>query len=199
LAFDRKKINNIPTILQIEKEEKEKYIKAWKQGVYRKSGTWVTIQSQDATKLADYISQFNIKWKMLDLGCGNGITVKMLRERGFDVKGVDITLEAIKEKEGFYEAPLWRLPFKDNEFDLTISTDVLEHLPTDLVNKAIEEIFRITKIKTFHCIATFMDTRDDVILHQTVKPIKWWRERFERLNAKKLDLKVVDRKDFLNG
>lgn len=186
-------MNDTPSISQIEKEEKEKYSNLWKTDY---------IPSQSAIPLADYISQFNKNWKLLDIGCGNGITAGLLRKKGFNCFGVDITLDGIKDKECFYEAPAWRLPFEDNEFDFTFSTDVLEHLPTDLVDKTIKEIFRVTKIKTFHCIATFFvstDVKGGVILHQTVKPIKWWREKFERLNAKKLDLKVMDRKDFLSG
>lgn len=193
---------------EIEKQEKEKYLRAWKCGAEGQSRTaWISF---------NYLkNKLSKEWKILDLGCGNGVVVELLRQSGFNnVFGVDITLEGLKQHtpmikfnqpippfipkiENYFEAPLWELPFKDNEFDFTFSIDVLEHLPLELVEKSIKEIYRITKFKMFHCIATFYDNRAGFIFHLTVQPIDWWKKKFEELNTKNLEIEIVDRREFL--
>lgn len=179
------------TISLIEQEEKEKYTKAWECGAEG--------PSQCVSPLIKYISQCGYG-KMLDIGCGDGGVVKALRDIDFDCFGLDITsVKLIPEvKDYFYEAPIWRMPFKDNEFDFTFSTDVLEHIPPHMVDYTIKEIFRITKRKTFHNIATFEDNRRGFNFHLTVQPIGWWKEKFRQLNTKKLGLDIVlsDRASF---
>ncbi len=176
---------------EIEKIEKAKYEHAWK-CLYTSSSGCVIPLAKHVAKNAD------IKWKLLDIGCGNGITVYELRKKGFNCKGTDITLNALKEdKKGFIEAPIWRMPFKDNEFDFTFSTDVMEHLPTNMIDESIKEIYRITRFKTFHCIPSFNAKRGKIILHLTVKPVEWWIEKFKKLNTKNISTKIMNRRDFL--
>lgn len=196
-------------MMEVELEEKNKY-----------EGLWQTtyIPSKTSKVMPDYIEKFyqSKSMKMLDLGCGDGSVVRELVQRGYDCKGVDITLAGIPDNlpvytdEGpdprmrieptglFTEAPLWRLPFKNNEFDLTFSSDVLEHIPRNLVNQVIKEIIRVTKIKTVHIVATFPDKRGDVVLHHTVESAGWWIEQFDDCRAGKLiGVKIIDRKEFM--
>lgn len=179
------------TINLIEQEEKRKYTKAWECGAEG--------PSKCVTPLIKYISQCG-HGKMLDIGCGNGVVAMALRDKDFDCYGLDITSAGLIPgmRNYFYEAPIWHMPFKDNEFDFTFSTDVLEHIPPQMVDHAIREIYRITKRKTFHNIATFEDNRLGFRFHLTVQPIEWWREKFARLNTKKLGLDIVlsDRASF---
>jgi len=179
-------------MVNLEKEEKEKYTRAWNCGAEK--------HSQCVMPLVKYISQCGYG-KMLDIGCGNGIVAMVLRDRDFNCYGLDITSAKLipDMKNYFYEAPIWRMPFKDDEFDFTFSTDVLEHLPPQMVDQAIKEIYRITKYTTFHNIATFEDNRQGFKFHLTVKPIQWWREKFERFNTKNLKLEIIDRKNFLRS
>jgi len=182
---------NDNSLQEIKKLEEKKYKDAWAIGAEG--------QSQTAIPILNYVKNIILpKWKVLEMGCGKGMAVNSLHNIGINVYGVDIVIEQIKEKNSyFFKAPLWDLPFKDNEFDFTFSTDVLEHLPSNLVDKSIKEIFKVTKIKTFHCIALFEDNRGGFHFHETVKSIEWWKEQFDNLNSKKISIEIIDRKTFL--
>jgi ubiquinone/menaquinone biosynthesis C-methylase UbiE len=73
---------------------------------------------------------------ILDLGCGEGNTVRALRELGFDAWGCDIELwdspgsNELKEKGWIRKIPMdpYRLPFDDKQFDLILTSEVLEHV-----------------------------------------------------------------------
>jgi SAM-dependent methyltransferase len=74
--------------------------------------------------------------RILDLGCGEGDSVRALRAAGFDARGCDIALrDTPKSREliaagVIREIPMrpYRLPFDDGEFDLVLSDEVLEHV-----------------------------------------------------------------------
>jgi len=93
--------------------------------------------------------------KILDVGCGEGILAILIAKKGKQVTACDISkpnierAKKIAKKEGvldkinFIEADAENLSFQDNEFDLVISSHVLEHLPN--FEKGLSEIRRVTK------------------------------------------------------
>lgn len=172
---------------------------AIEQAKYKKQWTSDYTPSRCAIFMGRFIYEKSLPGeKLLDIGCGNGMVTRDLNQMGHQCTGLDITLAGVTgDKSGFVEAPIWRMPFKDSEFDMTFSTDTMEHLPEELVETAIKEIFRITKSESKHVIATFPHEKDGEQLHLTVKPISWWQEQFNRLNTKGIDLEIIDRKDFL--
>lgn len=188
-------------------QEKIKYDKAWDMGAEN--------DSRCAYPMTKKIMRtIPTSCKILDIGCGSGLTTQILRTNGYNVTGVDITLKGldlqhkpfnfgqpipkrILTKEGFYQAPIWDMPFKDNEFDFTFSTDVLEHLPPEMIEATIIEIYRVTRIKTLHCIATFKDNRHGFIFHLSIEPIEWWKNNFSLLNNNKVTTNIISRKEFL--
>ncbi len=179
-----------PTVIK----EKKKYDDCWKSN-YKKS--------QCATPLVQHVLKTMRKGdKVLDIGCGDCTTVIGLREAGVDCMGVDISLEGVPHGlHGVFGAPIWDMPFDDGQFDYTVSTDVLEHVPTNKIPKAIREIFRVTKRKTFHVVALFDGIRNGVVLHMTVKPIGWWIDKFasaHKGNGKE-DMVVISRNMFMAG
>lgn len=89
------------------------------------------------------------KLKILDAGCGTGLLMKKLEKYG-DVFGVDISPEAIKytKKRRIKNtslASIEKLPFKDNNFDIIISVDVLYHQRVGNDIKALKEFNRVLK------------------------------------------------------
>ena len=85
--------------------------------------------------------------KILDVGVGTGRLLDTLPNT-FEKYGVDISLEYLKISKAknisVCKAMLEDLPYKDETFDILVSTDVLEHV-LDL-NKCISEMFRVLKI-----------------------------------------------------
>jgi ubiquinone/menaquinone biosynthesis C-methylase UbiE len=75
---------------------------------------------------------------ILDVGCGEGFTLKELREDGVEAAmvGVDNRPAALawSQANGIAQSPLnvadaYHLPFPDSSFDLALCLEVLEHLP----------------------------------------------------------------------
>ncbi len=174
--------------------EKKKYDDCWTDNYKR---------SQCAEPLVQHVLKtMREKDSVLDIGCGDCTTVLGLRAAGVNCVGVDISLAGVPDGvHSIYAAPVWDMPFEDDQFDYTVSTDVLEHVPTKKIQKAIEEIFRVTRRKTFHVVALFDGIRHGVILHMTVKPIEWWIDQFAamRKDNGKEDMVVIPRNVFMMG
>lgn len=72
--------------------------------------------------------------RVLDAGCGNGVSVDALRRAGFDAWGNDLS-ELRKHqwrerthREHLVVASALQLPFPDGHFDVVISSGVIEHI-----------------------------------------------------------------------
>jgi ubiquinone/menaquinone biosynthesis C-methylase UbiE len=101
-------------------------------------------------RLANEIKKLNVN-SILDAGCGEGFTLEYLRVRsiGKTYEGIDFLQKAVEignkvhPKIILKKASIYELPYKDNSFDLVLSTEVLEHLEDP--KKALKEIFRVSK------------------------------------------------------
>lgn len=88
---------------------------------------------------------------VLDAGCGEGFTLSRFEEKhiGHNLEGVDFLDTAIKigkkvhPKLKLKQGDIYKLPYKDNQFDLVLCTEVLEHL--EYPEKALQELKRVTK------------------------------------------------------
>lgn len=137
----------------------------------------------------DVIKQIPDFVRGLDVGCGPGYGIKYARKAGKEVFGVDISnkLEKTWKRLGIadycFASPADRLPFQDKTFDLTVCTEVMEHIPEDGVMGTLKEIRRTNCGQTYFSIANrkipeggvFIDDR--IQPHLTVKPDRWWRKK----------------------
>lgn len=69
---------------------------------------------------------------MLEIGCASGYFLKEMRDKGWNVKGIEFSAHAAKfaREAGFdiYNGPLEEAPEVENRFDLIVGFMVLEHL-----------------------------------------------------------------------
>ncbi len=89
--------------------------------------------------------------KVLDVGCGVGLTDELLVGSFGEVHGVDISQEVIDQAKKDHPAIRYkvydgrRLPYADGRFDVTFAICVLRHVPPDFYNGFVKEMFRVTR------------------------------------------------------
>ena len=99
----------------------------------------------------------------LDVGCAFGFFVEAERELGIDARGVDLSQYALDRAalgaRGHvrYGNLLHRLPFGRGTFDGVTLFETLEHLPPEVVPRALREVRRVTKGYVVATIPSFGD------------------------------------------
>ena len=95
---------------------------------------------------------------VLDVGCGTGdLTLAAKKAVGQDgsVTGIDAAAEMIEVATNkankqqlvidFQVAPIEKLPFPDNSFDVVINSLVMHHLPAQVKKDGLAEIYRVLR------------------------------------------------------
>lgn len=121
--------------------------------------------------------------KVLDIGSAYGYIVKRLRDKKVDAWGVDISKYALGQapdeiKPYLKLASADNLPFKNKEFDIAFSASTFEHLPPEIVPKAITEAVRVAERGIIAVTPGDDPHFDQDITHQTKQPLSWWRSQF---------------------
>lgn len=95
--------------------------------------------------------------RILDIGCGTGISLAPLLDKGYNLTGIDpspymldIASERLGEQVELHRGVAEDLPFEDNAFDSAILFTSLEF--TDRPAKAIEEACRVAKDTLILCV-----------------------------------------------
>lgn len=143
--------------------------------------------------------------KILDVGCGEGITLKKLEERKIGEKneGIDNLDEAIKIAAKIYptlnikKGDIYNMEYKDNSFDVVLCTEVLEHL--DDPERAMKELIRVSSKylilsvpnEPFFILANFARGKYLKRFGNHPEHINHWTFKGFELFAKKHGLKVV--------
>jgi ubiquinone/menaquinone biosynthesis C-methylase UbiE len=87
--------------------------------------------------------------RVIDLGCGSGVFTNLLRRRGYQCVGVDLSPNLIAIARAnfscieFRTGDIERLPFPDGSFDGVLMSGVLHHLPER--SRCAAEVFRILR------------------------------------------------------
>lgn len=79
--------------------------------------------------------------RMLEIGVGNSFVSNYLKERGLSI----ITLDIDKRLKPDIVGTILELPFADESFDVVGCFEVIEHLSFSDLNRALSEIFRVSK------------------------------------------------------
>ena len=112
------------------------------ESIYRRIALWDHVAF--ITKAAGNRTGLSI----LDVGCGSGTLLGLLKQRGFHVKGVDFSAEAAKiaKVENGVEVAVGSLEdveFPDQSFDLVTLFHVMEHVPNP--RRVLTEVARLLK------------------------------------------------------
>lgn len=158
-----------------EMSEYNKYTLMWNQPEYRAG-------SPGHRLVGWYLFTFKPYGKIIDFGCGLGWASLEMHRAGLDVLLLDFTTNS---RDG---DKVYALPFAQQDLTKPIPylakfgfcTDVMEHLPTEDVEKTIDNIMEAAE-EVFFQISTIPEGLGDVIgqtLHLTVKPYQWWYDLF---------------------
>lgn len=114
--------------------------------------------------LIDYLKPKSV----LDYGCGKGALLNALSTKYLDIAfhGYDPSIPGMD-----------KLPIKSA--DLVINTDVLEHIPSDLIPNVLREIAQISNKAVFACHHALARATlsDGTNAHCTVRPPFWYQTK----------------------
>jgi ubiquinone/menaquinone biosynthesis C-methylase UbiE len=123
------------------------------QKVYELDEIWTSdwLSEEDNHRISvleDLVVSKKVK-SLADIGCGNGLFLnKILENHGSKFKricGVERSSAAIKHlKTESILASIESIPISDNEFEFVTCQEVIEHLPSSIYSKAIQELGRIS-------------------------------------------------------
>jgi len=94
---------------------------------------------------------------VLEIGCGHGGFVKLLRDAGYEAKGLELDPWITKFAENTFNIPMFTGPIEsqildEDSYDILVLMDVLEHLPTP--KRTIEFCLRLLKDNGLFVIQT---------------------------------------------
>lgn len=146
---------------------------------YFKSSKKFQLNKERAERQAEEIME-RLPAKVLDVGCGLGTLVRLLRSYGVEAYGID-NAEVLKEKfwkeDYFLMENAMNLPFKDKEFDVVFSSDFFEHVMEEDIDDVAEEMRRVGKTVIAEIAFETVLTERQAKYHVTNKPRKWWTNK----------------------
>ncbi len=152
--------------------------------------------------------------KILEIGCGEGLTLTALNLNGFDAYSLEPdekyiknavkilesnNIKAGKIKKGVSE----NMPFKAEEFDYVVSFQVLEHVNDVL--KTLKETERVLKKggETLHFCPNYHSFRDEGHFHVFMFPFMnkkifyYWLKIINLIPGKKINFPYLDHLNFI--
>jgi len=140
-----------------------------------------------------FIKHFDLSARnsILDIGCAKGFMIHDFAEMipGITVKGIDISQYAITNciddmKENVQVADARELPFGDNSFDLSISITTVHNFDRDDCIKAIKEIERVSRGKSFITVDAYRNDEEKKAMYawnltaKTILHVSEWKDLF---------------------
>jgi hypothetical protein len=142
---------------------------------YQRDEAWLSFFDGIAALIVSEIQPASV----LDVGCAWGFLVECLRRRGVEAYGLDISEYAIQNVHEDVKPYCWvgsaAQPFP-RQYDLIVSIEVVEHMPSQEAEKAIENFCAFSGDVLFS--STPFDYREAT--HVNVQPPEVWSELFAR-------------------
>jgi len=133
--------------------------------------------------ISEIVKRSNGK-KILEVGCGPGGIAIFLSCIGFDVTAVDNNTDVLERasalnkklngKVRIVKADAFKMPFADNEFDLSFSQGLLEHFQDRQVCEILKEKTRVSKIALFSVPNSYYRVKD--VGDERLLSVKQWEK-----------------------
>jgi len=138
------------------KNQQEIYDRSWRSGLKAGKEAYGNLQTN-----LEFLAESNLLQqgqRILEVGCGIGNIVYELTEQGYDIKGTDISIEAIAYGRKKYPnirievQPAEELKFETESFDIVLSFDLFEHVVR--IDRHISEVFRVLRPGGYYMFQT---------------------------------------------
>jgi len=126
------------------------------ESIYKRKDFWGLSFRKRMYLALSWLDDLNLQKnaKILDIGCGAGVMVREIANRGYEVFGMDYSYDMIKKAKGvcgvnaelnikFLQGDIESLPFKDSVFDMVSCLGVITYLKSE--EKALREMSRIIR------------------------------------------------------
>jgi SAM-dependent methyltransferase len=105
---------------------------------------------QNERVLAEIVLEHYSPQRILDVGCSLGGSVQMFRQQGIEAFGIDYSEYAIAHaprnvRPWIKVGNVLSIDYPDRSFDLVVCSEVLEHLPTKDIDRALKELKRVSR------------------------------------------------------
>ena len=132
-------------------------------------------------KKASLFLSTDLPAKVLDVATGTGAQAYELAKRGFEVTGIDLSPEMLKQtkkkrysslKLQFQQEDATKLPFKNHYFDISTISLGLHDMPYEIELLVLQEMKRVTKKDGEILIVDYMEPKKHLvarILHPLIK------------------------------
>jgi SAM-dependent methyltransferase len=131
---------------------------------------------------------------LLDVGCAKGfmlydlsLAIPNIKIAGIDISEYAIS-NAIEEVKPFLSvANAMSLPFDDNSFDVVISINTVHNLDREECAKALQEIERVSKGKSFITVDAYRNEEEKNrmfawnLTAKTIMSVEEWKEFFDEI------------------
>ena len=136
--------------MSIETEYYDQYAGISPEEYVRKTQLENPKQVERAAKIATHVPQDIAS--VLDVGCGGGLALNAIAQIRPELRLVGLersvrTAAAARKLFGLevVEGQAEKLPFHDDEFDVVMANEILEHLPWEIYQAALTEIARVAR------------------------------------------------------
>lgn len=142
---------------------------------------------EDKEACKNFIRIFKIRKlrpkSVLDIGCGRGKFVKLLREKGIEAWGTDFSdFAGTLIPDWFIKHDATQpFPFKDKQFDLVMSSGFFEHLEEKDIDKVYNEMKRVGN-KIVALIGYKSKKVGDFESHLTIRDRAWWQNKLPEVD-----------------
>lgn len=138
------------------------------------------------------LMQFFKPTSVLDVGAAYGFVVKHFRDVGIRAEGIEPSEFARNQAKLRYDIDLHNAYLPNipdlGRFDLVTATEVMEHMPVDLVPQALQALARSAEKYIVTLIFTGNeDEYQDDPSHINPRPADWWIARFKELEDFEVD------------
>lgn len=143
-----------------------------------------------------FIKHFNLNEnsKVLDVGCAKGFMLFDMKEAipNITIEGIDISSYAIENakeeiKQFLRVGNAKELPYEDNSFDVVISINTIHNLEKKECAKALEEIQRVSRGKSFITVDAYRNEEEKEAMYawnltaKTIMSVDEWIAFFEEV------------------